>query len=86
VVGATNTHVATGEVTALEHEVGNDAVEDRSLVALTLGSFRKLAEIFGSSRDDVVKKVEDDAAGLGYNTARKLSERTPDSNCAIRMA
>jgi hypothetical protein len=86
VVGATSTHVATGKVTTLEHEIGNDAVEDRSLVALTLRPLRKLAEVFGSPRDNVVKEVEDDAAGLGYNMARQLSARTLDSNCAVDMA
>jgi hypothetical protein len=86
VVGARCTHVATSEVTTLEHELRNNAVEDRSLVALTLGSLRKLAEVFGSPRDNVVKEVEDDAAGLGYNMARQLSARTLTSNCAVDMA
>jgi hypothetical protein len=34
------THVATGEVTTLEHELGNHTVEGRALVTLALLGFQ----------------------------------------------
>jgi hypothetical protein len=59
------THVATGEVTTLEHELGNHTVEGRALVTLTLLGIAKLSEVPGSLGDLLVVEVEVDAASLG---------------------
>ena len=59
------THVAAGEVTTLEHEVGDDAVEAGALVALLHGSLAELTEVTGSLGDILLVEVEVDAANLG---------------------
>lgn len=64
-VGSTN--VATGEVTTLEHELGDDAVELGGLVAKALLAGRKSAEVLDGLGDDVVVEVEVDATGLLLN-------------------
>jgi hypothetical protein len=61
-------YVATGEVTALEHEVGDDTVESRALVAEALLASAEGTEVRGGLGDDVVKQVERDAARLSYST------------------
>lgn len=60
-----NTHVATGEVTTLEHELGDNTVEGRALVALTLLGVAKLSEVLGGLGDLFGVEVEVDAANLG---------------------
>ena len=59
------THVATGEVTTLEHELGDDTVEGRVLVTLTLLGVAKLSEVLGGLGNLVGVEVEVDAANLG---------------------
>jgi hypothetical protein len=59
------THVATGEVTTLEHELGDHTVESRALVALTLLSVAELGEVLGSLGDNFGVELEVDAADLG---------------------
>lgn len=60
-----NTYVATGEVTALEHELGDNAVEGRALVAEALLTSAESTEVLGSLGNNVVVEVEVDAAALG---------------------
>lgn len=60
------TDVATGEVTTLEHELGDDTVERGSLVAEAVLSGAELTEVLGGLGDDVVVQVEEDTAALGY--------------------
>jgi hypothetical protein len=60
------THVVAGEVTTLEHELGDDAVEAGALVALTLGGLAELTEVLGGLRDILLVELEVDAANLGY--------------------
>jgi len=60
-----NTHVATGEVTSLEHELGDHTVERRALVALALLSVAELSEVLGSLGNNISVEVEVDAADLG---------------------
>lgn len=60
----TKTHVATGEVTALKHELGNDTVELGALVAEALLAGAESAEVLGGLGDNVVEEVEVDAASL----------------------
>ena len=58
------TYVATGEVTTLEHELGDDTVERRALVAEAVLASAELLEVAGSLGDDVVVEGEVNAAGL----------------------
>ena len=51
-----------GEVTALEHEVVNDAVEDAASVAVAFLASAEGTEVLGSLGDNVGKKLEVDAA------------------------
>lgn len=55
-------YVATGEVTTLKHEVGDDTVEGGALVAEALLAGAESAEVLGSLWDDVAEEVEVDAA------------------------
>ena len=58
------TNIATGEVTALEHELGDDAVEGRASVSEALLASAESTEVLGGLGDDVVVEGEVDAAGL----------------------
>jgi hypothetical protein len=57
-------HVAAGKVTTLEHEIGNDAVERRALVAEAVLAGAQLTEVAGGLGDDVIVESEGDAAAL----------------------
>lgn len=64
------TYVATGEVTTLKHELGNDTVERRALVGQELASLvgetlAELSKVLGGPGDDIVVELEFDTAGLG---------------------
>lgn len=56
------TYVTAGEVTTLEHEVRDDTVERRALVAETLLAGAESAEVLGGLGDLVIEEVEVDAA------------------------
>jgi hypothetical protein len=58
------TYVAPGKVTALQHELGDDAVELGVLVAEALLAGAEGAEVLGRLGDDIVEEVEVDAAVL----------------------
>jgi chromosome condensin MukBEF MukE localization factor len=65
------TYVTTGEVTTLEHELGNDTVERRALVGQDLASvvcesLAELSKVLGSSGDDIVVELEFDTTCLGW--------------------
>ena len=70
--GAKGTYVAAGEVTTLEHELGDDTVELGARVAEALLASAEGAEVLGRLGDDIVEELEVDAAGLGY-TAHGVS-------------
>jgi len=56
-------YIATGEVTALEHELRNDAVEFAVAVRLSLGTtLADGAEVLRGLGDDIIKELEGDAA------------------------
>ena len=57
-------YVAAGEVTTLEHELRDDAVEGRVGVAEALLASAESAEVLSGLWDDVVIEGEVDAAGL----------------------
>lgn len=72
IAGTKRTHVATSEVTTLEHEVRDNTVEGGALVALLLRPLAQLPEVCSGLGDNVVKEVEDDAAGLRrYDMAKQ---------------
>lgn len=59
-------YIATSEVTALEHEVRDDTVEGRSLVAEALFAGAESTEVLSSLRHNIIKEVEGDSALLIY--------------------
>lgn len=62
--GCWDAHIAASEITALEHELGDDAVEGRALVAEAILAGAQLPEIPGRLGNDVVEQVERDTARL----------------------
>ena len=62
--GSTATHVATGEVTALKHELRDHTMELRTSVAKALLASAKGTEVFSGLGSDIVVEVEIDPAGL----------------------
>lgn len=58
------TYIATGEVSSLEHELGDDTVEGRTSVSESLLAGAESAEVLSSLWDNVVVEVEVDATGL----------------------
>lgn len=65
------TYVAAGEVTTLEHELGDDTVEGRALVGQDLASrigeaVAELSKVLGGFGDDIVVELEFDTTCLGW--------------------
>lgn len=58
------TYVATGEVTTLKHELGNDSVELGARVAEALLAGAEGTEVLSRLGDDIVEELEVDAALL----------------------
>lgn len=58
------TYVATGEVTTLEHELWDDAVESRAGITEALLASAESAEVLSGLWDNIIVEVEVDAAGL----------------------
>jgi hypothetical protein len=70
-------YVAASEVTTLEHELGNDAVEGRALVSETLLAGAESTEVLSSLGDNIVVEDEVDATLLlceGYMSALSNEE------------
>ena len=59
-----NTHVTTGEVTTLKHELRDDTVEFGGFVSKALLAGAESTEVLNCFGDDVVEKLEVDATGL----------------------
>ena len=59
-----DTYIATGEVTTLEHELGDDTVELGARIAEALLARAESTEVLGRLRDDVVEELEVNAALL----------------------
>jgi hypothetical protein len=64
-----STYIATGEVTTLKHEVGNDAVELGTGVAKALLASAEGTEVLYGLGYDIVEKLKVDAALLRCGTA-----------------
>ena len=62
--GHCTTYIATGEVTTLEHELGDHAVELGVLVTETLLTGTKSTEVLNRLGDDIIVELEVDATGL----------------------
>lgn len=58
-------YVATGEVTTLEHELGDHTVELGGGVAEALLASAESAEVLGGLGDNIIVKGEVDAAAAG---------------------
>lgn len=58
-------YVATGEVTTLEHELGDHTVELGAGVAEALLASAESAEVLSGLGDNIIVEVEVDAAGAG---------------------
>jgi hypothetical protein len=58
------THVATSEVTALEHELRDDTVEGRASISEALFAGAESTEVFGSLGDDIIVEEKVDATRL----------------------
>lgn len=69
--GVDGTDVTTGEVTALKHEIRNDAVERGALVPEALLAGAESAEVLSSLGDDRVVELEVDAAALDCIALRR---------------
>jgi len=68
-------YVATGEVTTLEHELGDHTVELGAGVAEALLASAESAEVLGGLGDNIIEEGEVDAAGAGCEgdvSVRKL--------------
>lgn len=87
VEGGCETHVATGEVTTLKHELGDDAVELGARVAEALLARAESTEVLGRLGDDVVEELEVDAALLVWRGALAidLDERRRDEAAVMEM-
>lgn len=71
--GLATSAVATGEVTTLEHELGDDTVEGRALVSETLVALAQLHEVLGGLWDDVVVEVEVNSPILNFMMGTNVS-------------
>ena len=65
-----DTHIATGEVTALEHELGNHAMKLGARVTKTLLASAKGAEVLSGLGGGIFVEVEIDTAGLVWDEIR----------------
>lgn len=61
--GFSTSTIAPGEITTLEHEIGNNTVERRSRIAKTVLPGGELAEVFSGLGNDVIVQLEYDATG-----------------------
>lgn len=60
-------YIATGEVTALQHELRDHTMELRVLIAKALLTSAKSTEVLGGLRDDIVIEGKVDSAGLVWS-------------------
>lgn len=67
----TKTHIASSEVTTLDHEVGDDAVESRLPVAFTGRSLAELTKVLGGLGDILIEEVKHNTADLGCHGTKQ---------------
>jgi hypothetical protein len=63
-LGSITTYVTTGEVTSLEHELGNDTMELRVLVSKPSLPGAKGTEVLDGLGDYIVVEIKVDPTGL----------------------
>ena len=85
--GLSTSAVVLGEVTPLKHEVGDDAVEGRTLVTISVLASGEFAEVLRGFGDDVVVKLEGDPPSRGIvdgdvelQNVRSISSRHRNSH------
>jgi hypothetical protein len=86
--GLATSAVATGEVTTLKHEVGDDSVEGRASVAEALLTSAESAEVLGSLGDYIIEEVEGDATILlldGAGRSAVLEDGTLPLNIEVNL-
>lgn len=88
--GLSTSAVVLGEVTPLKHEVGDDAVEGRTLVTISVLASGEFAEVLRGFGDDVVVKLEGDPPSRGIvdgdvelQHPRSISSRHRNSHSSI---
>lgn len=59
-------YISPGEVTSLQHELGDHTVETASLVAESLLTSAKSTEVLSGAGNDISEELENDAARGGY--------------------
>jgi hypothetical protein len=67
------TDVTTSEVTTLQHELRDDAVERRALVAEALLAGAESTEVLGSLGDYIIVEIEVDASSVGCRRDQELA-------------
>ena len=78
-IGERESQLTPREVTALQHELGDDTVERTSFVSKSILASRELAEVPGGFGDNIVVELEDDAtSGLAVNGDIKLVTQDTD--------
>jgi hypothetical protein len=60
-----DTNIASGEVTTLQHELGDNTVEGRASISESILSRAELTEVARGLGDNIVEELE-------YDTARRL--------------
>lgn len=73
--GLATSAVATGEVTTLKHELRDDTVEGRALVAEALSTGAQLLKVLGGLGDDFVVEGEVNHTLLNYMAGTEVSNR-----------
>jgi len=76
--GFATSSVSAGEVTSLEHELGDDTVEGRVGVAETLLTSAQSSEVLSGSGSYIIVEVEEDTTGLLLNLGSCLSTGVKD--------
>ena len=79
-----NSYVATGEVTTLEHELGDDTVELGAGVAEALLAGAESAEVLSGLGDNIIVEGEVDAAGASCEEGMSAKALYTDANGSHR--
>ena len=77
-------YVATGEVTTLEHELGDDTVELGAGVAEALLAGAESAEVLSGLGDNIIVEGEVDAAGASCEEGMSAKALYTDANGSHR--
>ena len=70
--GMTASSVKLGEITSLQHKLGDDTVENCALVSITMLASSEFTKVLCSYRNDVIVKLEDDLSGFSLSSFADL--------------